>query len=90
MWLTAPCMGTMESKFTAVSCKLVANAHTPRLCSIFAYGQTGSGKTHTMLGDCNETSDERGIVPRLLQHVFARLETLKQSKEGWHYTVKYD
>lgn len=43
-----------------------------------------------MLGDCNETSDERGIVPRLLQHVFARLETLKQSKEGWHYTVKYD
>ncbi|RCI12357.1 hypothetical protein L249_0216 [Ophiocordyceps polyrhachis-furcata BCC 54312] len=48
-------------------------------CTIFAYGQTGTGKTYTMSGDMEETtlgmvSEEAGIIPRALQHLFNRLE----------------
>ncbi|POR33002.1 Kinesin-like protein bimC [Tolypocladium paradoxum] len=47
-------------------------------CTIFAYGQTGTGKTYTMSGDMTDTlgmlSDEAGIIPRLLQQLFNKLE----------------
>lgn len=47
-------------------------------CTIFAYGQTGTGKTYTMSGDMTETmgmlSDEAGIIPRVLQRLFTKLE----------------
>lgn len=47
-------------------------------CTIFAYGQTGTGKTYTMSGDMEETmgmlSDEAGIIPRVLQQLFNKLE----------------
>ncbi|UNI23425.1 Kinesin- motor protein [Purpureocillium takamizusanense] len=47
-------------------------------CTIFAYGQTGTGKTYTMSGDMTETlgmlSDEAGIIPRVLQQLFQKLE----------------
>ncbi|CAF1236539.1 unnamed protein product [Adineta ricciae] len=37
---------------------------------IFAYGQTGSGKSYTMMG----THSDRGIIPRLCQSMFDRIE----------------
>jgi kinesin family protein 11 len=47
-------------------------------CTIFAYGQTGTGKTYTMSGDMTDTmgmlSDEAGIIPRVLQELFHKLE----------------
>ncbi|KAL6876735.1 P-loop containing nucleoside triphosphate hydrolase protein [Trichoderma novae-zelandiae] len=47
-------------------------------CTIFAYGQTGTGKTYTMSGDMSNTlgmlSDEAGIIPRVLQQLFDKLE----------------
>jgi kinesin family protein 11 len=47
-------------------------------CTIFAYGQTGTGKTYTMSGDMTDTlgmlSDEAGIIPRVLQQLFDKLE----------------
>ncbi|PTB68212.1 kinesin-like protein [Trichoderma citrinoviride] len=47
-------------------------------CTIFAYGQTGTGKTYTMSGDMSDTlgmlSDEAGIIPRVLQQLFDKLE----------------
>lgn len=47
-------------------------------CTIFAYGQTGTGKTYTMSGDMTETlgmlSDEAGIIPRVLQSLFRKME----------------
>ncbi|KAK5657027.1 hypothetical protein OQA88_3553 [Cercophora sp. LCS_1] len=47
-------------------------------CTIFAYGQTGTGKTYTMSGDMTCTlgllSDEAGIIPRVLQALFNKLE----------------
>ncbi|KAK0655536.1 hypothetical protein B0T16DRAFT_424322 [Cercophora newfieldiana] len=47
-------------------------------CTIFAYGQTGAGKTYTMSGDLTESmgmlSDNAGIIPRVLQALFNKLE----------------
>ena len=47
-------------------------------CTIFAYGQTGTGKTYTMSGDMTDTmgilSDAAGIIPRVLQALFTKLE----------------
>ncbi|KAI1334125.1 kinesin-domain-containing protein [Xylariaceae sp. FL0016] len=47
-------------------------------CTIFAYGQTGTGKTYTMSGDMTNTlgilSDNAGIIPRVLQSLFNKLE----------------
>ncbi|KAK4038378.1 P-loop containing nucleoside triphosphate hydrolase protein [Parachaetomium inaequale] len=51
-------------------------------CTIFAYGQTGTGKTYTMSGDLTETmgmlSDNAGIIPRVLQALFNKLELDEQ------------
>ncbi|KAK0745793.1 P-loop containing nucleoside triphosphate hydrolase protein [Schizothecium vesticola] len=47
-------------------------------CTIFAYGQTGTGKTYTMSGDMSSTfgmlSDEAGIIPRVLNALFKKLD----------------
>ncbi|KAI9726881.1 MAG: kinesin motor protein cin8 [Chrysothrix sp. TS-e1954] len=46
-------------------------------CTIFAYGQTGTGKTYTMSGDITDMlplPDASGIIPRVLQSLFAKLE----------------
>lgn len=42
--------------------------------TIFAYGQTGSGKTFTMSGG-TESFGDRGIIPRALSALFARLRS---------------
>ena len=52
--------------------------------TIFAYGQTGTGKTHTMIGDCNVKSENRGIVTRALEHIF---ETAEAEKEENSYEI---
>ncbi|CAE7281331.1 KIN12B [Symbiodinium necroappetens] len=57
--------------------------------TLFTYGMTGSGKTHTMLGptlmesafeghkrpttEGLKSSQQRGIVPRVMMHIFERL-----------------
>lgn len=47
-------------------------------CTIFAYGQTGTGKTYTMSGDMTEScgllTDAAGVIPRVLQALFQKLE----------------
>jgi len=42
--------------------------------TIFAYGQSGSGKTYTMYG--NDLFDEnlKGIIPRIVEEIFNRVE----------------
>lgn len=50
---------------------------------LFAYGQTGSGKSYSMMG--NDTDDpeklgsEAGIIPRICEDIFKRVEMLKQN-----------
>ena len=39
--------------------------------TLFAYGQTGTGKTHTVIG--GDGYDQRGVVPRFVEDVFAHV-----------------
>ena len=64
--------------------------------TIMAYGQTGSGKTHSMLGPEGGTVDslspassyynQRGVIPRLVEELFARLSKLPEQEVTWKVT----
>ncbi|GIQ85414.1 kinesin-like protein [Kipferlia bialata] len=53
--------------------------------TIFAYGQTSSGKTHTMQGPDIDNPDDRGIIPRIISHIF---EAIGGSKAHLEFTVQ--
>jgi hypothetical protein len=65
--------------------------------TILAYGQTGSGKTHSMLGPEGGTMDvlsqagphyaKRGIIPRLIEDLFARLQAMPEQEVSWKIGV---
>jgi kinesin family protein 5 len=64
--------------------------------TLLMYGQTGSGKTHTMMGpdggDARVLSDgrsrERGLVPRVVDALLARLHALDAGTE-WRLNVSF-
>uniref|UniRef100_A0A915JGB5 Kinesin-like protein n=1 Tax=Romanomermis culicivorax TaxID=13658 RepID=A0A915JGB5_ROMCU len=52
-------------------------------CTIFAYGQTGSGKTFTMGTECCDftiDSDRKGMIPRIVEAIFARADSDDESE----------
>ncbi|KAG8556095.1 hypothetical protein GDO81_017920 [Engystomops pustulosus] len=51
---------------------------------LFAYGQTGSGKSYTMMG----FGEELGIIPRFCEHLFSKIQTVKQ-KISFHLEMSY-
>ena len=50
-----------------------------------AYGQTSSGKTFTMMGDDMSVDSRRGIIPRMVDTVFEKINEASQHIE---FTVK--
>ena len=52
--------------------------------TIFAYGQSGSGKTYTMYGDNIFDNQKKGIIPRILNEIFDRMEKI----DDVDFTVK--
>lgn len=56
--------------------QLVENAFSGYNNCLFAYGQTGSGKTHSVVGTLK--GDDRGLMPRILEEVFGRMDHLSQ------------
>ena len=42
--------------------------------TIFAYGQSGSGKTYTMYGNDIYDENTKGIIPRIVEEIFKRVE----------------
>lgn len=74
-----------------------------RNSTIFTYGQTGSGKTHTMTGQSDVTGDaaawesllgeQRGLIPRALEHVFCLTSAAKRNAEpstnAWLFGVSF-
>lgn len=61
--------------------------------TVFAYGQTGAGKTHTILGPevCSEGSpqyEERGLLPRCIEFLFASINREMRRCEGLEFLVK--
>lgn len=41
--------------------------------TIMAYGQTSSGKTFTMQGNDLSDKEKKGIMPRLIEQLFAQI-----------------
>ena len=48
--------------------------------TVLAYGQTSSGKTYTMQGEMG-SEDTRGIIPRMIKHVFDFIHEQNSSSE---------
>ena len=49
--------------------------------TVFAYGQTSSGKTHTMSGSDMYNEEERGVIPRMVTHVFNKIQNSPSEME---------
>ncbi|KAL0234812.1 hypothetical protein PCE1_001848 [Barthelona sp. PCE] len=67
-----------EAVFSTTSAPLVDYFLSGYNATIFAYGATGSGKTHSLFGpnkQLNPYSDDCGIIPRCVAHIFALLDT---------------
>src|SRR4051812_10595073 len=53
--------------------------------TVFAYGQTGAGKSYTMMGSDIDDDEGKGIIPRMIEQIFASILT---SPSNIEYTVR--
>ncbi|KAI9837929.1 MAG: Kinesin heavy chain, partial [Thelocarpon superellum] len=53
--------------------------------TVFAYGQTGAGKSFTMMGADIDDEEARGVIPRIVEQIFA---SILASPGNIEYTVK--
>lgn len=53
--------------------------------TVFAYGQTGAGKSYTMMGTSIDDGDGRGVIPRIVEQIFA---SILASPATIEYTVR--
>ncbi|KAJ5220553.1 hypothetical protein N7468_009757 [Penicillium chermesinum] len=53
--------------------------------TVFAYGQTGAGKSYTMMGSDIDDEAGKGVIPRIVEQIFANILTSPSSME---YTVR--
>ncbi|XP_043713863.1 kinesin-like protein KIN-4C isoform X2 [Telopea speciosissima] len=49
--------------------------------TVLAYGQTGSGKTYTMGTNYSGEATGGGIIPKVMETIFARVEAMKEPTE---------
>ncbi|KAI3460070.1 hypothetical protein Pfo_016733 [Paulownia fortunei] len=49
--------------------------------TVLAYGQTGSGKTYTMGTNYNGEEYGNGVIPKVMDTIFSKVETMKESAE---------
>lgn len=42
--------------------------------TVFAYGQTSSGKTFTCMGPDINNPEQKGLIPRLVDEIFQRIQ----------------
>lgn len=53
--------------------------------TVFAYGQTGAGKSYTMMGTDIDDENGKGIIPRMIEQIFA---SILASPSNIEYTVR--
>ena len=53
--------------------------------TVFAYGQTGAGKSYTMMGSDIDDDKGKGIIPRIVEQIFA---SILASASDIEYTVR--
>ncbi|XP_042498048.1 kinesin-like protein KIN-4C isoform X2 [Macadamia integrifolia] len=49
--------------------------------TVLAYGQTGSGKTYTMGTNYSGEAASGGIIPKVMETIFSRVEAMKETTE---------
>ncbi|XP_022848841.1 kinesin-like protein KIN-4C [Olea europaea var. sylvestris] len=49
--------------------------------TVLAYGQTGSGKTYTMGTNYHGEEHQNGVIPKVMDTIFSKVESMKESKE---------
>ncbi|GAB4862075.1 Kinesin-like protein KIN-4C, variant 3 [Ancistrocladus abbreviatus] len=49
--------------------------------TVLAYGQTGSGKTYTMGTNYNGEENTGGIIPKVMETIFSRVESMRDTAE---------
>ncbi|KAL7127691.1 hypothetical protein ABFS83_14G268900 [Erythranthe nasuta] len=49
--------------------------------TVLAYGQTGSGKTYTMGTNYNGEEQRNGVIPRVMDTIFSKVDTMKDAGE---------
>eukprot|EP00054_Salpingoeca_dolichothecata_P027107 m.197133 g.197133 ORF g.197133 m.197133 type:complete len:1089 (-) comp25865_c0_seq2:49-3315(-) len=78
-----PSYANQEMVFNALGKSVLKDAFEGYHSCVFAYGQTGAGKSYSMMGG---DGDERGIVPRLCEELFLRVEQCQ--KDGYSAKVE--
>uniref|UniRef100_A0A913HFY2 Kinesin motor domain-containing protein n=2 Tax=Strongyloides stercoralis TaxID=6248 RepID=A0A913HFY2_STRER len=76
---------SQEDVFENLGKDVIDNAFSGYNACIFAYGQTGSGKSYTMMG----TSTNPGIIPRLCNNIFERINTEDVNNVSCKVEVSY-
>ena len=82
-----PPSATQEDVFLECGAKVVDRALAGINGTILAYGQTGAGKTYTMTGG-TEGYAARGLCPRVVAHLFERMEALQAEQPGRRFVVR--
>lgn len=69
--------------YEKVGVEILDNAWLGYHCCLFAYGQTGSGKSYSIVG----YGQNRGVVPRVADEIFKRIEAQRSSAHIFEVTV---
>ncbi|RNF15416.1 putative kinesin [Trypanosoma conorhini] len=78
-FIRPPGYGTQEDVYLSTAVHAVGAAVEGINSCVFAYGQTGSGKTFTLFGDTDCLRRDPGVVPRTIDDLFQRLESIRRS-----------
>eukprot|EP00930_Biecheleria_cincta_P040427 TRINITY_DN27701_c0_g2_i1.p1 TRINITY_DN27701_c0_g2~~TRINITY_DN27701_c0_g2_i1.p1 ORF type:complete len:1339 (-),score=282.29 TRINITY_DN27701_c0_g2_i1:26-4042(-) len=72
---------SQDTVYETIGARVVRCAMEGYNACLFAYGQTGTGKTHTIMGNMAH-SQQRGLLPRILEGLFTELEARKEEVAG--------
>uniref|UniRef100_A0A8R1I6L1 Kinesin-like protein unc-104 n=1 Tax=Caenorhabditis japonica TaxID=281687 RepID=A0A8R1I6L1_CAEJA len=79
---------SQKQVYQELGVEMLAHAFEGYNVCIFAYGQTGSGKSYTMMGKSNDP-DEMGIIPRLCNDLFERIDNNNDKHVQYSVEVSY-
>eukprot|EP00050_Salpingoeca_kvevrii_P011322 m.14481 g.14481 ORF g.14481 m.14481 type:complete len:1097 (+) comp3373_c0_seq1:389-3679(+) len=77
---------TQADVYKHIGTEVLTNALEGYNACVFAYGQTGSGKSYTMMG--NGDGDDRGIIPRLCEDLFAQVTAREVDDSSWNARIE--
>lgn len=82
-----PKFTSQEGVFNALGGNFLKNSFEGYNGCVLAYGQTGSGKSYTMMGP-PQGEEQRGLIPRLCDSLFSRIEQQAQDRPDISSTVE--